>query len=390
MGILKKFIDSIAGNPGIPIKISSPTGQVATHPQRRSEAFADQKEASIASSPTSLAQEKPSSPLLVQSSDPLPQQSDSVLDEMIDGLDSAFDNAFLPTSGNNAGHAELHVEEEASVQALFAQITAAHAVPLKNFILNLHRRTATRDSIEFCRPVLRSIRSAAEKINLSETARRMEELDRSLALGQAGTNHFLEGEVRDQILSDYDTLTEVLPESFHIGDEGQKSEDIIIQSLLQGIPGLGCITLERLFESGLGSLHMLFLANPEDLAAATAIRRPLCEKICLKMKHYRGESESRASASDQSRHRSRLTEIVGELRKLGDGEGRENSLSPANAPEVEKRERRKLRIGLFLEAKVILAELGELDLIRKLEKASFRRRIHLLDEHLAHWKTDSI
>lgn len=382
MGILKKFIGSIAGNRGIPIKFSFPAGQVVTPPQLRSETLTDQREADFArSSP---------SPLLVQSSDALPQHSDSVLDDMINGLDSAFDNAFSLAFANNAAHAELHADEEASVQALFAQIAAAYAVPLKNFISNLHRRTATRDSIEFCRPVLRSIRSAAEKINLSEAVQRIEVLDCSLALGQAGSTHLLDGNVRDQILSNYDSLTEVLPESFHIADENGNSECIIIQSLLQEIPGLGCVTIEKLYESGLGSLHMLLLANPEDLAAATAIRRPLCEKICLKMKQYRGESESRASDSDQSRHCSHLAEIVNELRKLGDGEGCESSLGPAKAPEVEKRERRKHRIRLFLEVKVILAELSELDFIQKLEKASFNRRIHLLDEHLTHWKTGYI
>jgi hypothetical protein len=281
---------------------------------------------------------------------------------MIGGLDAAFDNACSLAPGNDTGHAELQADEEASIQALFAEITAAYAVPLKNFIFDLHRHAASRDSIECCRLVLRSIRSAAERVNLPETVRRMEELDRSLALGQVGTNRFLEGEVRDQILSDYDSLTKVLPESFHIGDESRRREDIIIQSLLQEIPGVGCVTLEKLYESGLGSLHMLFLANPEDLAAATAIRRPLCEKICLRMKQYRGEIEVRASDSGQSEHRSRLAEISNELRKLGDSEGRGNSPGPAKPQEVEKRERRKQRIGLFLEASN-LAELGELDLI---------------------------
>jgi hypothetical protein len=378
----------MAGNSSKPIKAPSPAGQVATHPQKRSEAFADQEKADFARAPISPTQKRVPLPLLVQFSDPLPQHSDSFLDEMIDGLDSAFDNACSLAPGNDTGCAELHADEEATIQALFAEITAAYSVPLKNFILDLHRHTATKDSIELCRPVLRSIRSAAERINLPETVRRMEELDRSLVRGQMGANRFLEGEVRDQILSDYDSLTEVLPESFHIGDEDRKREDIIIRSLLQEIPGLGCVTLEKLYESGLGSLHMLFLANPEDLAAATAIRRPLCEKICLKMKQYRGESEIRAGNSDQSRGRSRLAEIVKELRKLGDGEGRGNSVG--KPLEVEKRERRKQRIGLFLEVKVILAELGELDLIRKLEKVSFKRRIHLLDEHLAHWKMDSV
>jgi hypothetical protein len=388
VGIFRKLIDSIAGNKSKPIDASFPGDQVATHPRQRRDAFAEKEEPRSASPPTLLIQEK--SPLSAQSPDPLLQCSDVVLDEMIDELDAAFDKACSLPPGNDTGHAELQADEEASIQSLFAEITAAYAAPLKNFIFDLHRHAATRDSIEFCRPLLRSIRSAAEKINLPETVHRMEKFDRSLALGQEDADLCLEGEVRDKILSDYDSLSELLPESFHIGDENLKREDIIIRSLLEDVPGVGCVTIEKLYESGLGSLQTLLLANPEDLAAATAIRRPLCEKICLKMKKYSGESEVRPRNSGQSRHRSCLAEIVNELRKLGDAEGIGRNPDPGKSPEVEKRERRKQRIGLFLEAKVILAEVGELDLIRKLEKASFKKRVHLLDEHLAYWKTDSI
>jgi hypothetical protein len=390
VGLFKKLIDSIAGNPSKPIKAALPTAQVTTNPQRRPGAFTDQGEARIAYSTTSPTQEKPPSILFPEFSDTLPQNPDSVLDEMIDALDTAFDNACSPAPGNEAGHAELHPGEEASIQELFAEITAAYAVPLKNLIFELHRHTATRDSIEFCRPVLRSIRSAAERINQPEIVRRMEELDQCLALGQAGPARYLEGEIRDQILSKYNLLAEVLPESFRIGEESRKCEDIIIHSLLQEIPGVGCVTLEKLYQSGLGSLHMLFMGNPEDLAAATAIRRPLCEKICLKMRQYHEEAEHRASQPGQLGYRSRLVEIVTELRKSSVGERRGNGPGTVKDSGVEKRERRKQRNGLLLEVNVTLAELGELDLIQKLEKVSFKRRIRLLDEHLAHWKIESI
>jgi len=390
VGLFKKLIDSIAGSPGKPIESGRPAARVSNSPRQRPETFKNEGEAGLLCSPTSLPQEKPPSTLFPEFPDSLPQNSDAILDEMIDGLDAAFDNACLLTPGNEAGHAGLQADEEASIRALFADITAAYAVPLKNFIFDLHRHTGTRDSIEFCRPVLRSLRSAAETINMPETVRRMEELDRCLALGQTGTNRFLVGEIRDQILSKYESLAEVLPASFRVGDENQKREDIIIRSLLQEIPGVGCVTLEKLYQSGLGSLQMLLMGNPEDLAAATAIRRPLCEKICLKMSQYRTETESRASQPGQSGCRTRLVEIANELGMLIDGKGTRPGSHPVDDSGFERRECRKKRMELFLEVKVTLAELGELDLIRKLEKVSFKRRLNLLDEHLAHWKADII
>jgi hypothetical protein len=210
--IFKKLIDSITGDPDKPVQASLPAGQLATRRPQMLEAFGDQEAAGFACTSTLPTREETPSPLLARFSDSPPHDYDSILDETIDGLDSAFDKAFSLAPGHDTSHAELHANEEASIQALFAEIAAAYAVPLKNFMFDLHRQIATRDSIEFCRPVLRSIISAAEKINLPETVRRMEELDRSLALGEAGASLFLEGEVRDQILSDYDSLTEVLPE----------------------------------------------------------------------------------------------------------------------------------------------------------------------------------
>lgn len=388
MGLLRKLIDSIAGNPSEPAGAEFPPIPVTTTLQRRPEPFTNPGEADFASSPTSLIQQDLSSTEISQFLNTVPKDSDSILDEVVGALDATFDNACSQSSGNEAGHAELRADEEASIQELFAGITAAYAVPLKNFIYELHRHTATRDSIEFCRPVLRSVINAAEKVHLPETVHRMEELDQCLAVGQAAMNLFLEGEIRDQILSKYDSLAEVMPGSFRIGDESRKREDIIIQSLLQEIPGVGCVTLEKLYQSGLGSLHTLCLGNPEDLAAATAIRRPLCEKICHKMSQYRTESEDRASQPDQSGYRSRLVEIVNELRKLHEAERCGNIPYPALSSGAGKRECRKHRTRLFLEVKVILAELGIFDLIRKLERVSFKKRLHLLDEYLTYWKME--
>jgi hypothetical protein len=386
MGLFRKLIDSIAGTPGKPANAAIPPVRVTANQQHKPRPSTNPRKVDLAGFPTSPIQADPPSTLTPKCPDALPTKPDSILDEMIDALDTNFDKACLQAPGNESGHAELHVDEEASIQELFAEITAAYVVPLKNFVFELHRHTATRDSIALCRSVLHSVRSAAESIKLPEAVRRMDELDQCLIEGQTGSSRFLEGDIREQILSKYNSLAEVLPASFRIGDEGRKREDIIIQSLLQQISGVGCVTLEKLYQSGLGSLHMLLMGNPEDLAAATALRRPLCEKICLKMKQYRADCESWASQPGQLGYRSHLVEIIDALRKLSDGDGRGQSLRPIDSSGVAKRERRKQQTRLLLEVKVILAELGQLELIRKLERVSLQRRIDLLDEHLAQWK----
>jgi hypothetical protein len=92
--------------------------------------------------------------------------------------------------------------------------------------------------IEFCRPILNSIRSAAETINLDDAVHRMGQFDAALAEGQICADLFLKDEVRKKILDAYGALAEVLPVTFQFGEESRKREDIIIHSLLQQIPGV--------------------------------------------------------------------------------------------------------------------------------------------------------
>ena len=316
-------------------------------------------------------------------SNPALEDKNAFLEEVVEAFDEAFEVACpdkVDQPVNDSGTVE---QDEAAVQELFRNIAAAYALPLKNFVFELQRHTATKDSIEFCRPILRSISGAAGSVNLPETVQRMTEFDTALSLGQTSSDHLLKGEIRQQILASYELLAEVLPEAFRMDGEAQKRGDIIIQSLLPQVPGIGCITFDKLYQAGLGSLDMLFLANKEDLAAVTAIAPGLCESICNKVQQYRAEAEARARPAAQSGYRSRLVELVNELRDQLDIE-RVKGEAGTDSPAVDARRRRlRQRQQCFLEINVTLAELGELGLINQLKKLSFKQRLQVLDEYLS-------
>jgi hypothetical protein len=383
MGLFRKILDSIAGSaaePAVSTKARTSQRHLKTTPARPS----SHGESGLTPARQSAAPAKAPAPsiLFSQLGDPSVQHPTPVLDELIDGLDQAFDNACSSASTANS-HRDLPANEAASIHELFCQIAAAYAIPLKNFIFELQRHTATKNTIEFCQPILHSIRRAAETINLPETVERMNEFDAALTLGQASSDRFLKGEVRQQILDAYDALAAVLPAAFQIGEESRQREDIIIHSLFQEIPRVGCVTFEKIFRSGLGSLDMLFLANPEDLAAATGIQRKLCEKICHRIQQYRQEAELRASQPGQAGYRSRLVELVNELRELVNGEKAAAVSRSGTQTVTEKRTQRQQRNTCFLEVNVTLAELGALDLFHQLQKIPFRKRLQLLDSYLA-------
>ena len=383
MGIFKKIIKSIAGNQEEPIVTPRPL-PVASNRKKRPTLPSSSHDNVLSPSPSAISQqnEPPPAPFPLVSN-PALEDKNAFLDEVVEAFDEAFEVACpdkLDQPVNDSGTVE---QDEAAVQELFRNIAAAYALPLKNFVFELQRHTATKDSIEFCRPILRSISGAAGSVNLPETVQRMTEFDTALSLGQTSSDHLLKGEIRQQILASYEVLAEVLPEAFRMDSEAQKRGDIIIQSLLPQVPGIGCITFDKLYQAGLGSLDMLFLANKEDLAAVTAMAPGLCESICNKVQQYRAESEARARPAAQSGYRSRLVELVNELRDHRDIE-KAKSEAETDAPTVNARRRRlRRRQQCFLEINVTLAELGELGLINQLKKLSFKRRLQVLDEYLS-------
>lgn len=309
-------------------------------------------------------------------------------DEVVDDFDKAFDEAFSgsesPFGDDAAPIPTGQVQhDEGAIQDLFANIAANYARPVKNFVFELRRGTATKEWIEICRPALRSISRAAESMELTNAAKRMIDFDEALSLAQTSEERVLTGEIRDLILTSYEELVEVLPQTFVIGEEEQQREGIIINSLLKQIPDLGRVTFEKLYGAGLTSLDTLFLAKKEDLAAATGIPLWLCERICNKFQQYREELEGTPRDVAQSGYRSKLIELVDELRRQHEGFERASAQEWSNpALAADKRKFRQNRQACVLQINVVLAEMGELDLVNEIQKLSFDRRIQRLDEYL--------
>jgi hypothetical protein len=318
--------------------------------------------------------------------DGLPSPEEGFLDQVVNAFDEAFDAACrsaMPTHSISVAGSLQNDGDEATVQHLFAQIAANHSQPLRNFVFELRCGTASKDRIEFLRPSLQMIDDAAAKMGLAEAAERIKNFDEVLSMVQARPERLLECETRVLILDSYNEMSEALPEVFRRGEDEQKREDIIIKSLLRQIPGAGCVTFDKLYKAGIGSLEALFLANTADLAAVTSIPVPLCERIADKFQEYHAEALAISHHDPQSSHRARLTSLVAELRCRHE-ELESTSVGAAlNAGlATERRRRRQLRQQCFLQIIATLAELGEVDLINKIQRLSFRQRLKRLGDHL--------
>jgi hypothetical protein len=318
--------------------------------------------------------------------DSLPSPEEGFLDQVVDAFDEAFDAACrsaMPTHLISVAGSLQNDRDQATVQNLFTQIAANHSQPLRNFVFELRCGTASKDRIEFLHPSLQMIGDAAAKMGLAEAAERITNFDEVLSMAQARPERLLKCETRVLILDSYNEMSEILPEVFRRGEDEQKREDIIIKSLLREIPGVGRVTFDKLYKAGIGSLEALFLANTADLAAVTSIPVPLCERIAAKFQEYHAEALAISQHDPQSSHRARLTSLVAELRCRHVELESTSAGAALNAGlATERRRRRQLRQQCFLQIIAALAELGEVDLITKIQRLSFRQRLKKLGDHL--------
>jgi hypothetical protein len=208
----------------------------------------------------------------------------------------------------------------------------------------------------------------------------MIDFEAALSIAERNEQRVLSGEVRNLLLWCYDDLVKVMPKAFAVGEEEQQQrEGIIINSLLLQIPEVGRVSIEKLYRAGLTSLEVLYLARRDELAAATGIPKDLSERICAKFQAYRSRLEASKRHAGDVCQKTRLAEFVNELRRQHEGYVR---ISEDPNLANERKEFRQQRQSCVLWINVLLAEIGELDLVKELEKLSFERRIERLEEFL--------
>jgi hypothetical protein len=298
------------------------------------------------------------------------------LDEVVDAFDAAFDAA---TSGGLAGSEmasqPIQPGKDEAADRLFAEIAAEHAQPVKNFIFRLQRGTANKDWIRFCQPVLRSIQSAAQTMELYETAAKIAEFDEMLYWSERQPGHWLLAETRDQLLAAYEALVVTLPHAFGLSEESLEREELILQSLVGQVSGFGKVSLEKLQRAGLWSLHALIKADREDLASAAGLPLRVADRICVRIRQYREEIASLSPEFATTELRSRLSDVVKGLHRL--------EASRASRRSTAKCRQRALRENKTLHITLLLAELGEVKWLRSLKKLSTKKRVLELEKYLA-------
>lgn len=307
------------------------------------------------------------------------KSGDEVLDAVLGNLDASFNAIFDEKAQGKEGRTED--SDRTAMLELFYEIAANHLKPVRNFMTELSMGDARREWVAIARPAVESILAAAQQIGVPELERRLHGFAEIFAQVDGSTAFMISGELRQSFLSHYQKLASFMPKAFALDNGRDRNESLLTHSLLLQIPDVRKVTIDKLYRAGLSAMEVLFLATRDDLAATTGVRSVLAERIVDKFQSYRRTSvapTSRDKRAARAAELGKLATLLGELKK----QHQAFESAPLTMSDAQKRGLRLSRQATILDITVVLAELGEADLVAQLEKLPFEHKIQKLEAHL--------
>jgi hypothetical protein len=302
-----------------------------------------------------------------------------------EGLSGEIDGAFDQMLGEAAA-GKFPSEPPSNLQAmkdLFAQIAGNYMRQVRDFVIELQWGEAPRDWIAICRPPLFSLLKAAEPIKIDGVCPALDAFIAELDVAAQTGERMIAGEPRERILAAYGRLAQIMPQTFALGEERNRREAIIVHALMQQIPGVGKVTIDKLYAAGLSALDLLLIARAGDVASAAGIPVELAERIVQRFARYHRELEEAHVVAGKSIDHDKLVSLVAGFKDVHDAYERIAAELPNDRNARVKRNLRTARQTALSDVQVQLARMGEVDLVRELDKLPFEKKLAAMNEHLA-------
>jgi hypothetical protein len=283
--------------------------------------------------------------------------------------------------GKAAAAPGVALTDLAEVRSLFAQLAANHVRQVRDFMMDLRWRDATVDWIGICEPALRSLRRAADKLELQQLCGSLDRFSEALAAAQTGGSRTIDGERRDTLLTRYEELSTLMPQAFALDLDRTQREGFILQSLLLQVPDVKKVTLDKLYAAGLTTLEAMALATPSDIAATTGIGEALATRIVERFRAYREQIKAAVPDATRAHERERVAKLTAQLRREQD-EYERAAQSWTKEAEEKRKALRKSRAQTLLDIQVVLARLGEVERLQEIERLPFERKVAHLESFL--------
>ncbi|MBI5532700.1 MAG: zinc-ribbon domain-containing protein [Deltaproteobacteria bacterium] len=297
---------------------------------------------------------------------------------------SEFRTLAQPADG--PAHAAPDPVDVAAAVELFEQLAPIYARPIRDFMMEVTWGDATKAWLAVCGPAARSLRAASDKMDLVELRTALDDFLASVQLAEAEEGAMIAGTAKEMVTGAYDKLVTVMPHVFGLEEERGRREPMIVHSLLQQVPGVGKVTLDKIYAAGLTRLDMLYAAKPDEVAVTAGIAIEVARAICGRFQSYRTEVQQLRPDGGRLADRKKLEALARELRVLNDAfKGASSGWSTQAAK--DKRWLRTERERIFLEIKVVLARSGDVDLLQQLERLPFERKAAHLETFLRDTRT---
>ena len=295
-----------------------------------------------------------------------------------DDLEAGF--AAIEAKGGTSTSAGTLETDLADVRALFGQLATNHMRQVRDFMIELRWGPTPATWVAVCEPSVESLRRAAEKLEFAELASGLRDL--ASAMGSVDMTTTIDGAARERLLAAHAVLVGVLPETFALDGDRSQREAAILHALLSQIPDVHKVTIDKLYAAGLTTLETMLLATAEDLVATTGIPDVLADRIVERFRRYRDEMASMEVDETRAHERAKIGELVDQLRRQN--RDFEEAATAWTQDAIQRKKDALLARGqTMLAIDLQLARLGEVALVRELERLPYARKVLKLEAFLA-------
>ncbi|HEY4186219.1 MAG TPA: hypothetical protein VGP07_14175 [Polyangia bacterium] len=351
---------AVSANGGAPAKANTANGELAVNGVR-------------APSPSTLGS-IPTRPL----EDGAPDQALSTPGS----IDLAFESLFISSGGEAAtprAEGAYTAADRKAVMATFEELAVGHTATLRSFMLEVRWGEPQTSWIGLARPALKSLRAMATEVEHPTLPGAIDAFDRALAeLLRPGAPSVVPTAGREALLAVYAPLIAAIPRAFELEGERDRREPIVVRALLEQVPGLEPLMVDRMMAAGLGRLEALYQAKDDEMAVVADVPAAVAVATVERVQAFRRATPAALAAPDGGAAAQELRALLGELGK--DHRAFETAARGwSEADRAAKKRTRRQRDVDFSRVTIALARLGEVDLALHLSKVPFERRLEELE-----------
>jgi hypothetical protein len=295
-------------------------------------------------------------------------------------LELAIDAALGTAPPAGTGHGTSTAADQAALRATFEDLAVPYVAEVRGAMMELQWGEAQSSWFELARPLLRSLRKMAEPVGHTALVEALDRFDAALAQvlapGQPATPS---GTARDALVAAYAPLRACLPRAFELEGERDRREPLIVRALLEQVSGLDPLAIEKLAAAGFGKLSALYAGRADEIAAVTGMADETAAALVARVQAFRQATPAGLAAVDMAAALRELSRLVATLRTQHTAfEG--VSRSWAEQDRSAKRQLRRERQISLLQITIELVRLGEVELVQRLEKLPFGRKIEEIED----------